>query len=44
LKVLNGISTVLIIYDYSPFNLEAAVGIITGKYEAKGVLPVTLQI
>jgi beta-N-acetylhexosaminidase len=43
-QVLNEMPEVLIIYDCSPFNLEVAVGIIKGKYKAKGVLPVNLQI
>jgi beta-N-acetylhexosaminidase len=41
-KVLPGAATILTIYDYSPFNLRVASEIITGKYKAKGTLPVTL--
>ncbi len=41
-QVLPGATTILTIYDYSPFNLRTASEIITGKYKAKGTLPVTL--
>lgn len=44
LQILPLITTFLVIYDYSPFNLRVAGEIIIGKYKAKGTLPVTLKI
>ena len=43
-QVLPGITTFLVIYDYSPFNLKVASEIIAGRYKAREVLPVTLKI
>jgi beta-N-acetylhexosaminidase len=44
LQMFPEIPTFLVIYDHSPFNLIVTGEIITGKYKAKGVLPVTLKI
>ncbi|MBU3958434.1 MAG: beta-N-acetylhexosaminidase, partial [Candidatus Omnitrophica bacterium] len=43
LNLFPEISTYLTTYDYSPTNLQVASEIITGKYEARGVLPITLK-
>lgn len=44
LNLFPEVSTYLTTYDYSPANLKVASEIIAGKYEAQGVLPITLTI
>jgi len=44
LNLFPEISTYLTTYDYSPANLKVASEIIAGKYEAQGILPITLTI
>ena len=44
LNLFPEISTYLTTYDYSPANLKVASEIITGKYVAQGILPITLTI
>lgn len=38
------VSTFLTTYDFSPANLRVVSEIITGEYEARGVLPITLKL
>lgn len=42
IKVLPGLKAFMTIYDYSPFNYQAAAEVITGKIKAEGILPVTI--
>lgn len=42
LKMADNIQSFITTYDYSPANLKAAAGLIIGKIESKGKLPVTI--